>query len=258
MLVYSLRRAALGSLLGVAAIGLGASPALAQSGHGHHPAIAHHAKKKKSKGSTGPKVTVHCASIGVSCKGTPGPKGATGPAGTNGAAGLNGLDGARIVARVSSAGASSTAPETSCTSIIICPLVPLNGASWTEGPTEDDQFYGLMTVSLPSQEECGYKKGETTYATVISYVEVDGKIEGVAEIKGEENATQKTLPIFFNIGFIELESSGSSETALFGTGFLMSNGASQPHTMTLLAVDNCKGGTHPVLNSVAIDVFGMQ
>jgi hypothetical protein len=261
MLDLSPRRAVLGSLLGFALMGLTFGPALAQASHGHHRSVAHHAKKKKSKSKGGTKVTVRCASVGVSCKGRPGPAGATGPAGLNGAPGQNGLDGVRTVARITTTGATTTSPEASCSLIpvLTCPLVPLNGASWTEGPSEDDQFYGQVTVSLPSQEGCGFKKPETTVARVEGIVEVDGKIEGITEVKGQEaSATQQTIPIIFNLAFATVEESGSPESALLGTGFFMGNGASQPHTLSFFAIDNCVGGVHPVLNSAVIDVFGTQ
>jgi hypothetical protein len=260
MLDLSLRRAALGSLLGLASIGL-AGPALAQAAHTRHQAVAHHAKtKKKKKSKGGTRVTVHCASIGVTCKGRPGPAGATGPAGMNGAAGLNGLDGSRIIDRISTTGATNSTPETSCTLTLLatCPAVPISGGSWTEGPTEDNQFYGEVTMSLPDQEVCGYKKGESL-PTAEVIVEIDGKIEGLTELRGQEtSSTVSTIPILFNLAYFDIESAGSAESALIGTGFFMGNGASQPHAVTLLALDDCKGGVRPVLNSAAIDVFGTQ
>jgi hypothetical protein len=243
----------------VFALGMLAAPASAVAA-GQHNAGAHAAKakgkKKKPKKKSTTIVLVKCASVTVTCKGTPG------AAGPQGAPGVNGANGSSIVLRARSAGSTTVgkiAAPPGCDSFVTCFVgqsVPVSPSTWTEGPTEDDQLIGgPVTVALPSDAACGAeenatkKEPETPEADVL--VSVDGLLEGVTEAKGGTAAVTKNVALGLNLSFFEIEGEGSSE---YGSGAFVGNGASQSHTLVVSAFDNCNDA-HAAISNVAIDVL---
>lgn len=252
-------------LIAVCALALGmlilpASSALAA---GHHRAHAQPAKtsgkgkkhKKKKKKSNA--VIVKCASVTVVCKGKPGPQG---PAGTPGA---NGTNGSAVVLRARGTGTVAAEPEkevSKCTSSFFSCIgganVPISPSTWTEGPTEDDQMIGSVTLALPSEAECGAEvenehKKELTRPGAFVLASVGNAVEGLALAEGGKTAETVTAPLFGDsILTLELEFAGGEA----GDGSFIGNGSSQTHTITLKAVDNCPD-TQATVSNVAIDVL---
>ncbi len=252
MIVLSSRRAVLGPLLGFALAGLSLTPALAQAAGNHGP-VAHHAKakKRKNKKKNGTQVIVHCASVGVSCKGKPGPTGPQGPAGAPGAPGANG---ANVVLRAR--GAASTpvpAESTSCGQIICGGSIAVSPNSWVEGPEEDNQLLGSVTITIPSEAACGAEEsGKLTADQVVLAAQVDGKLEGITEVEGSTAETTLSTQIVFDLGVEALEAAEEG----FGTGFFLGNGSSQTHVLTVQGEDDCKTAVHATVSNLAIDVLG--
>jgi hypothetical protein len=250
MIDLSPRRVALGALLGLGLTSLTVAPALAQAADGSHGPVAHHARKKKGKKKGGPQVIVHCASVGVTCKGTPGPAGPQGPAGTPGAAGVNG---ATVILRARGGGVQLPGKSSSCGSLICGENIPLTPNIWTQGATEDNQFVGSATIQVPSETACGYEESSKLKPDqVILVAEIDGKIEGLTEIEGGSGETTVVAPIVFDLGIESLE--GASEG--IGPGFFLGSGASQTHVLTVLGEDACATAAHAKVTSLAIDVLG--
>jgi hypothetical protein len=248
----SLRRA-LGPLLGVALLGLTVGPALAQAAGKHHEPLAHHSNKKKTKKKGGTQVIVHCASVGVSCKGRPGPAGPQGPAGAPGAPGAPGANGAVVILRARGGGTQLPAMSSSCGEIFCGGSIPLNPDIWTQGAGEDDQFIGTATVQIPSEEACGAEESSTKKPDrIILIASVDGKIEGLSELEGQTGATTVTADIAFDLGIEALE--GASEG--IGPGFLLGGEASQSHVVTVEGEDDCVTANHATVSSLSIDVLG--
>ncbi len=222
---------------------------------GHHDAGAHKAKAK-GKGKKKPKkksttVIVKCASVTVTCKGTPG---ATGP---QGPAGVNGTNGSAVVLRARGAGSVTAGEEVSGCSSILCFVggenVPVSPSTWTQGPTEDDQLIGTVTIKLPSEAECAAentstKKLESPDAFVV--LTVNGIIEGFAI--AETGTSGRTVSASFSSALlIELEVEAGGEV---GSGFFIGSGSSQAHTIAVKASDNCKA-TQATVSNVEIDVL---
>jgi hypothetical protein len=244
-------------LLALCALAL---PASAVAAGGHHAGSAHQAKakgkgkKKKPKKKPARPVIVKCASVGVTCKGTPG---ATGP---QGPAGINGANGSAVVARIRSTGPIAAGTETlpvGCESFscIEGASIPLNPSTWTQGPTEDDQLIGSISIALPSKTACGAPEDSSTKEPeaplVFVIASVNGILQGVTGTTSETGGVTVTPSIFgASIYRFEAEEEGGSEV---GSGFLLGSGVSQAHAVTLKAFDNCKT-THATINSVAIDV----
>jgi hypothetical protein len=249
MIDLSPRRAALGALLGLSLTSLALAPALAQARDGRHAPVAHHARKKgKKKG--GPQVIVHCASIGVTCKGTPGPAGPQGPAGTPGAPGVNG---ASVTLRARGGGVQLPGKSSSCGSLICGESIPVTPNVWTQGASEDNQFVDTATIQIPSEVACGNEESSKLAPDeVILVVEIDGKIEGLTEVKGGSGESTVVAPIVFDLGIESLE--GASEG--IGPGFFLGSGTSQTHVMTVLGEDYCATAAHAKVTSLAIDVLG--
>lgn len=244
---------ALGPLLAVALMGLIGGPALAQAAGGHHGPVAHHSTKKKNKKKGGAQVIVHCASVGVSCKGRPGPAGPQGPAGTPGAPGTPGANGASIILRARGGGIQLPTESSSCGEIFCGGNIPLNPDIWTQGAGEDDQFVGTATVQIPSEAACGYEESSTKKPDrIILIASVDGKIEGLSELEGQTGETTATADIAFDLGIEALE--GASEG--IGPGFLLGGEASQSHILTVEGEDACVTSSHATISSLAIDVLG--
>jgi hypothetical protein len=224
---------------------------------GHHDASAHKAKakgkgKKKPKKKSSTTVIVKCASVTVTCKGTPG---ATGP---QGPAGVNGTNGSSVVLRARGAGSVAASKEEEspgCESFTCIggANVPVSPSTWTQGPTEDDQLIGSTTISLPSEAECAAEDTSTkTLEDPESFVilTVNGNIEGFAIAGTGTNA--RTVNVSFSSALlIEIEEEEGGEV---GTGFFLGNGSSQAHTMVVKAIDNCKA-TQVTVSNVAIDVL---
>ncbi|HEY3829686.1 MAG TPA: hypothetical protein VGL57_10870 [Solirubrobacteraceae bacterium] len=243
-------RRALGPLLGVALLGLSVGPALAQGAGGRHEPVAHHAKKKKSKKKSGTQVTVRCASVAVTCKGTTGPQGPSGPIGPVGPAGA---PGATVVLRARGTAATLAAAPGSCGEIFCGGSIAVTPDLWTEGAEEDDQLIGTLTATIPSTAECGYEESSTPHTDeVILTVLVDGKLDGIAELEGGSSESTVTAPIAFDLGIEAAEAAQEG----FGTGFLMSNGTSQTHVLTVQGSDRCTTVHHATISSLAIDVLG--
>jgi hypothetical protein len=253
MINLSPRRLMLGSLLGLALAGVSLTPALAQAAHGTHGPLAHHAKakKRKSKNKGGTQVIVHCASVGVTCKGTPGPTGPQGPAGTPGAPGANG---ANVVLRARGVAATEVSAESSGCGTIICGgSIAVSPDSWVEGPEEDDQLVGSVTITIPSETECGAEESsKLTPDQVILTAEVDGKLDGITEVEGSAAGTTVSTEVVFDLGVEALEAAQEG----FGTGFFIGNGSSQTHVLTVEGEDQCKTAVHATVNNLAIDVLG--
>jgi hypothetical protein len=254
MIAFSSRRAVLGPLLGLALAGLSLTPALAQATNGSHRPGAHQAKKKKkskSKKKGGQQVIVHCASVGVTCKGTPGPTGPTGPTGLQGTPGANG---ANVVLRARGMASTEVSAESSSCGTIICgSSIPLSASSWIEGPEEDDQLVGSVTITLPGETACGAEEGGTLEDDkAILAAEVDGKLEGITEVGGSTAETTVSSEIVFDLGIEALEAAEEG----FGTGFFMGSGTSQTHVLTVEAEDECKTAVHATVSNLAIDVLG--
>jgi hypothetical protein len=245
-------------LLALCALAL---PASAVAAGGHHAGSAHKAKakgkgkKKKPKKKPAAPVIVKCASVGVTCKGTPG---ATGP---QGPAGINGANGSAIVGRIRSTGPIAAGTETlpvGCESFscIEGANIPLNPSTWTQGPTEDDQLIGSISIFLPSKTACAAPEDSSTKEPeaplVFVIASVDGVLQGVTGTTSETGGVTLTSSIFGpSIFRFEAEEEGGSE---IGSGFLLGSGASQAHAVTVKAFDNCKT-THATISKVAIDVL---
>jgi hypothetical protein len=221
---------------------------------GHHDASAHRAKakgkpkKKPKKKST--TVIVKCASVTVTCKGTPGATGPQGPAGANGA------NGSAVVLRSRGAGPVAAGKETvplGCESFscVQGANVPVSPSTWTEGPTEDDQLIGSITFSMPSEAACGAENSEKKLEDAESFVvvTVNGVVEGLAFAEGETAARTVNASIF-SASILDFE----EEEGEAGTGFFLGNGASQPHAMAVTAIDECPG-TPVTVSNAAIDVL---
>jgi hypothetical protein len=252
MIAFSSRRTVLGPLLGLALAGLSLSPALAQAASASHRPGAHQAKKKKgkSKKKTGQQVIVHCASVGVTCKGTAGP---AGPAGATGPQGTPGANGANVVLRARGTTSTVSAESTSCGEIFCGSSIPLSPNSWTEGPEEDDQLLGTVTITIPSEAACGDEEGgKLEDDEVILAAQVDGKLEGITEVEGSTAETTVSTEIVFDLGVEALEAAEEG----FGTGFFMGNGTSQTHVLTAEGEDGCQTAVHATVSNLAIDVLG--
>jgi hypothetical protein len=260
MIDLSPRRAALGSLLGLTLMGMAAGPTLAQATGTHTGPVANHATsgkkgKKKGKGKGRPQVTVHCASVGVTCKGKPGPAGPAGPAGPTGPAGTPGTNGAIVLrARGAAAGVTLTGESGSCVSLLCGESIPVSPDIWTEGPEEDDQFLGTFTVTIPSESVCDIENSSKVLEEdrVIVTVLIDGKLEGIAELEGETSEVTLNTSIIFNLG-IEAEEAAAEG---FGEGFFMGNGTNQAHVLSVQGEDECEGSVHAKVSNMAIDVLG--
>lgn len=214
-----------------------------------------HKKKKKSPPAT---VIVKCASVTVTCKGTPGPQGP---------AGANGTNGSSVVLRARSTGAVTIGPEkapSGCKSFscVEGANIPVNPSTWTEGPSEDDQMIGSATFVLPGAAECGVeeerenpttKKMEKYFepAEMFTIVSVGNVIQGFALAEGGETPRTVTTSLF-GASFLvfELEALESE----VGSGSFIGNGSSQTHTITVKAIDDCLN-KHTTVNNVAIDVL---
>lgn len=222
---------------------------------GHRGTNAHGAKlvvKKKSKKKPKKKpptpVIVKCASVTVTCKGTPG---ATGPQGPTG---LNGANGSAVVLRARGAGTVEAGPEKlppGCESYgcVEGQNVPLSPSTWTEGPTEDDQMLGSLTLSVPSEAECN--AGTKPMVFVIPVV--DGIAEGLIGAEGGTTAVTLT-PSLFAQSYFKLELEEAEPGIAFGTGFFLADGESHAHTVTVKVFDNCVT-KHATVSNVAIDVL---
>ena len=87
--------------------------------------------------------------------------------------------------------------------------------------------------------------------------EVDNEIEGIGELEGSSTQTTVTFPIAFDLGFLALEFDAEGGGAIAGTGFFLANGAPQPHTLSLLAEDECpEADAHATISAAAVDVLG--
>jgi hypothetical protein len=251
MIVLSSRRAVLGPLLGLALAGLSLTPALAQAAGPNHGPAAHQAKKKKGKKKGGQQVIVHCASVGVTCKGKPGPAGPQGPAGTPGAPGANG---ANVVLRARGGASTEVAAEsTGCGEILCGGSIAVSPDSWVEGPEEDDQLVGSVTITIPSEAACGAEEsGKLTADQVVLVAQVDGKVDGITEVEGNTAETTVSTEIVFDLGVEALEAAEEG----FGTGFFLGNGSNQTHVLTVEGEDECKTAVHATVSNLAIDVLG--
>jgi len=225
---------------------------------GNHNAHAHGAKakgKKKKKKKPTTTVIVKCASVTVTCKGTPG---ATGP---QGPAGANGTSGSAVVFRARGIGSTAASKETyapGCDTYLTCvgganvPLSP-SPATWTQGPTEDDQMIGTITISLPNNTECAAeedtytKEPDDTYAEVI--VTVNGVVQGFAYGEAYKTAHTVSAPIFGASIFYFDEDEGE-----YGAGFFIGNGSDQTHTVAITVADNCTA-TPVTVSNAAVDVL---
>lgn len=251
----------------VLALGMLTLPASSAIAVGQHSASAHHATAKgkgkgKGKGKKHKKkkpattVIVKCASVAVTCKGTPGPQG---PAGTPGA---NGTNGSAIVLRARFSGAvaavaEKTPPGCKSFSCIEGANVPISPSAWTEGPSEDDQMIGSVTLALPDKTECGVetenskheKEFEPAEAFVI--VSVGNVVEGFTLAEGGEIPRTVTISLFgASLLVFELEAIESE----VGSGSFIGNGSSQTHTITVKAIDDCLT-KHTTVSNVAIDIL---
>ena len=233
---------------------------------GHHDASAHKAKakgkpkKKPKKKST--TVIVKCASVTVTCKGTPGATGPQGPAGANGA------NGSAVVLRARGAGPiaavmESAPPGCDSFSCVVGANVPVTPSTWTEGPTEDDQMIGTITVKLPSKTECAAAEDSSTKEPddpeVYVVVTVNGIVEGLTGAASDNPVSTSTAITstvsLFSESILELEFEEEGGASEVGTGFFLGNGSSsQTHTMSVEAIDNCKG-TPVTVSNAAIDVL---
>jgi hypothetical protein len=251
MIDLSPRRAVLGPLLGLTLTGLALAPPIAQAAEHHHGPVAHHAKRKKGKKKGGTQVIVHCASVGVSCKGTPGPAGPQGPAGTPGAPGANG---ANVVLRARGLTSTEVSAESSgCGSIICGAGIAVSPDSWVEGPEEDDQLVGSATVTIPSEAACGAEESSKVVPDRVALIaEVDGKLEGITEVEGSTTETTVSAEIVFDLGVEALEAAQEG----FGVGFFIGNGSNQTHVLTVQGEDDCKTAVHATVSNLAIDVLG--
>lgn len=234
---------------------------------GHHDASAHRAKAKgkgKGKPKKKPKkksttVIVKCASVTVTCKGTPGATGPQGPAGTNG------TNGSAVVLRARGAGSAGTEKvPPGCMSFTCLEggNIPISPSTWTEAPNEDDQMIGTLTLILPGNKECGDENSKKEFedAGVFAIASVGNTVEGILEAKG--GTTPRTVttsllgPTFFRIEIEdeELEKGELGEFGELGTGFFIGDGNSHTRTITLKALDNCLS-THVTVSNVSIDVL---
>ena len=241
---------ALGPLLGVALMGLTVGPALAQASGRHNGPVAHHAKRKKGK-KGGTRVTVHCASVGVSCKGTPGPAGPQGPAGAPGAPGANG---SIVVLRARGGATPLSAAPGSCASLFCGSNIPLNPDVWTQGANEDDQFVGTVTLQIPSEVACGIEESSKKLEPdrIIMTVLVDGKIEGLVELEGQTGESTVTTGVIFDLGIEGAQAAAEG----IGPGFLLGGSTSQTHILTVQGADECVTASHATVSNLAIDVLG--
>ncbi len=230
---------------------------------GHHDAGAHKARAK-GKGKKKPKkksttVIVKCASVTVTCKGTPGPSGPQGSAGTNG------TNGSAVVLRARGAGPAGTEKvPPGCMSFICIEggNVPISPSTWTEAPNEDDQMIGTLTLTLPGSKECGDENSKKEFedAGVFAIASVGNAIEGILEAKGSTTPRTVTTslvgPTFFRIELEdeELEKGELGEFGELGTGFFIGDASSHTRTITLKAIDNCLS-THVTVSNAAIDVL---
>ncbi len=257
-------RAGVSGLLCVFALGALTLPAGALASHGHKGAKAHRAKAKK-KASKGTSVTVKCASVGVTCKGKPGPtgpQGLQGPAGPAGAPGAPGVNGASVAARsrntgpiAAISGEASPQRKSECEveAVLLCAAkVPLSPGSWTEGALEDDQLIGSITVAFPSELACGYEESSKLEPDrLTAYVEVDKVIVGLAVPEGSTSPVTVTRPIILELGIL-----GADEEEEIGPSFFLGDGSSQVHTIGAQVGDECKNSSHAVVTSLAVDVLG--
>ena len=198
---------------------------------------------------------VKCASITVTCKGTPG------PAGPQGAPGTNGTNGSTVVLRARgtvpsvAAGKESIPPGCMSFTCLEGANVPVSPNTWTEGSTEDDQMIGSATISLPSNTACGDENSKKEFEDAFVYLiaSVNGTVEGLTAAGGSTTARTSTVSLFGpSILRFEFE---EEEGGSLGTGFFIGNGSSQSHAITVEAIDNCPG-TPVTVSNVAIDVLG--
>jgi hypothetical protein len=241
----------------VFALGMLAVPASAVAA-GHHDAKAHGTKAKGKKKKPKKKTTivlVKCASVTVTCKGTPGPAGPQGAPGVNGARGSCVGGGARSPGPVLTT-EEKAPPGCESLSCLEGANVPLSPSSWTEAPTEDDQLIGTATFSMPSETECKEEESSKLVpAEVYAIVTVDGTLEGIVGAYGATNAETVTVSLFgtsiFRFEFEEeLVKSGES----VGNGVFVGSGSSQSHAVALKVFDGCPG-TPVTVSSAAVDVL---
>jgi hypothetical protein len=149
-------------------------------------------------------------------KGSPGPSGPTGPAGANGTA--------SVAMRATDAG-SVTAPHGASTN------VPLNGATWTQGPNDLNLITGSMELGIPAA--C---TGSFGNALIVS-------VDGVANTFG----TAPTGP------------ASTTTTIPFVISELMEPGASKQHTLSIKLGNSCaRSGEDYKVSNVKVDVVSFH
>ena len=107
--------------------------------------------------------------------------------------------------------------------------------------------------------EAGCSRGE---ASVRAFV--DGRYLGVGGLEiGLNRGTEptETIPMAWRLGS-GIDGSFSYEGGVRvgdgPSGWLYEPGSPTTHTLTVLANDSCEGGVHFTINSVSIDVIGVQ
>ncbi|HXD54958.1 MAG TPA: hypothetical protein VN618_09420 [Solirubrobacteraceae bacterium] len=118
--------------------------------------------------------------------------------------------------------------------------VPMTGATWTQHPEEDEFLLGQVTLTPPTEAECGRALGVNISVDVPGHLFSSGQVfMGVGTEPGQ---TTETIPLVWN----------RSQTAtLLGTGTAITR------TLEVRANDFCTG-RHILINEIALDVIGFH
>ena len=189
-------------------------------------------KKKKKKAAARKVYKVRCATVTVRCQGGPGAQGPAGPAGHNGTNGANGYNGGQVITRARLA-------NTPLVSTMSGVFPRLTGASWTQGPNEDDWLAGAITFTAPAACNASGNNGLSTGPELGVEIILDGQEIGYAYIQptaGPGQTETDNLPLF--------------QQDLAATGY------SQDHQLTTRVTDDCgdAGDSHFSIRSLGINV----
>jgi hypothetical protein len=197
--------------------------------------------------------------------GTAGAKGPTGAAGANGAAGQAGgqgspgIQGPQGPASASANGVAarlrSVSPVVTKSTVETNPTLaddPLSG-TWTQRVGELDQLAGQVTITFPPEATCEGSNG------VAVEILLDGSLVGGAASHAQEFEVTENVPI----GWSKHVPAGAGgpfsawpEEAV--SPWLFEPGKDTAHTLTAKVADDCAGSGHPTIQSVSVDVLGVN
>jgi hypothetical protein len=160
----------------------------------------------------------------------------------------DGSHASRVVARARSASpVETTTADFGRGQPSVGTLVPMNDATWVQGPGETDHFYGEVTYTTP---DCPpeISPGQSRFDVFVFVgdrpVASGGTVTGDTNTTVPSGGTVPINPFFVNGGSI--------------SGFLFEAGAATNRNLTVRATDNCGQGKHVRIDSVKLNVDGVS